>query len=101
MPVPNFSGVLDMRFSTVYDNIVAIVAPELARPVLLVTLLVDVFRTATIDLSTVEPGSAEAIGTAVFRTWVLPFEVVSVLLLAALIGAIVLSRGEVGSAGRR
>ena len=35
---------------------------------------------------------AEATGTAVFRYWVLPFEVLSVLLLAALVGAIVLSR---------
>jgi NADH-quinone oxidoreductase subunit J len=40
----------------------------------------------------VPDGSAEAVGTAVFRTWVLPFEVLSVLLLAALIGAIVLSQ---------
>jgi NADH-quinone oxidoreductase subunit J len=37
-------------------------------------------------------GSPEAIGTSVFGTWVLPFEVLSVLLLAALIGAIVLSQ---------
>jgi NADH-quinone oxidoreductase subunit J len=40
----------------------------------------------------VPDGSAESVGTAVFRTWVLPFEVLSVLLLAALIGAIVLSQ---------
>ncbi|WP_328329634.1 NADH-quinone oxidoreductase subunit J [Kribbella sp. NBC_00382] len=40
----------------------------------------------------VPDGSPEAIGTGVFRTWVLPFEVLSVLLLAALIGAIVLSQ---------
>jgi len=40
----------------------------------------------------VPDGSAEAIGTAVFKTWVLPFEVLSVLLLAALIGAIALSQ---------
>jgi NADH-quinone oxidoreductase subunit J len=37
-------------------------------------------------------GSAAGIGTAVFRTWGLPFEVVSLLLLAALVGAIVVSR---------
>ncbi len=43
-------------------------------------------------LKPVPDGSAEAVGTAVFRTWVLPFEVLSVLLLAALIGAIVLSQ---------
>jgi NADH-quinone oxidoreductase subunit J len=40
----------------------------------------------------VPDGSPEAIGTSVFRTWVLPFEVLSVLLLAALVGAIVLSQ---------
>ncbi|MEI8408584.1 MULTISPECIES: NADH-quinone oxidoreductase subunit J family protein [unclassified Kribbella] len=40
----------------------------------------------------VPDGSAEAVGTAVFKTWVLPFEVLSVLLLAALIGAIALSQ---------
>ena len=39
----------------------------------------------------VPAGSAQDIGTSVFRIWVLPFEVLSVLLLAALIGAIVLS----------
>ncbi len=68
---------------------------------LLVALVVDAFGRATIDLSTVEPGSAEAVGAAVFRTWVLPFEVVSVLLLAALVGAIVLSRRDVGTPDRR
>ena len=40
----------------------------------------------------VTDGSAKAVGTAVFTTWVLPFEVLSVLLLAALIGAIALSQ---------
>ena len=42
-------------------------------------------------------GSSTSIGTAVFRAWVLPFEVLSVLLLAALVGAIVLSRRDIGS----
>jgi NADH-quinone oxidoreductase subunit J len=68
---------------------------------LLVALLVDAFDRAFVDLSTVEPGSAPALGAAVFRTWVLPFEIISVLLLAALIGAVVLSRRDVGSPGRR
>jgi NADH-quinone oxidoreductase subunit J len=35
-------------------------------------------------------------GAALFRAWVLPFEVLSVLLLAALVGAIVLSRRDIG-----
>ncbi len=41
-------------------------------------------------------GSAEELGAAVFRTWVLPFEVRSVLLLASLVGSIVLSRSDIG-----
>ncbi len=62
----------------------------------LVTLVVDAFRHAYIDLESFEVGGAEATGTAIFRHYVLPFEVVSVLLLAALIGSIVLSRRDEG-----
>jgi NADH-quinone oxidoreductase subunit J len=40
----------------------------------------------------VSAGSAHDIGKSVFQAWVVPFEVLSVLLLAALIGAIVLSQ---------
>jgi NADH-quinone oxidoreductase subunit J len=72
----------------------------------LVVLVVDGLRTAYVDLpSAAGGGSAGVTGAARFRTWVLPFEVLSVLLLAALVGAIVLSRaparpaeGESGSA---
>jgi len=39
-------------------------------------------------------GSSSAVGESIFREFVLPFEVVSFLLLAALIGAIVLSRRD-------
>ena len=41
--------------------------------------------------------STEMIGQALFSRYVLPFEAVSFLLLAALIGAIVLSRKDEGS----
>lgn len=64
----------------------------------LAALLVDAYRWSTVDLP--EVGSAERIGTEIFRSWVLPFEVLSVLLLAALVGAIVVSRPDV-SAGPR
>lgn len=37
-------------------------------------------------------GTAEAIGDALFRDWVLPFEILSGVLLAALVGAIVIAR---------
>jgi NADH-quinone oxidoreductase subunit J len=39
-------------------------------------------------------GSAQAVGTAIFTTYLLPFEVTSVLILIAIIGAIVLARKE-------
>ena len=42
-------------------------------------------------------GSTDVIGEAIFRNYVLPFEAVSFLLLAALIGAIVLARKDDGS----
>jgi NADH-quinone oxidoreductase subunit J len=61
----------------------------------LAALLVDAYRWTKVAPPPV-PGSAEQIGTAVFRSWVLPFEVLSVLLLAALIGAIVVSRPDIG-----
>lgn len=45
-------------------------------------------------------GSAVAVGTAVFAGWLLPFELLSVLLLAALVGALAISGGIAGRAGR-
>lgn len=39
-------------------------------------------------------GSTEAVGQAIFHSYVLPFEAVSFLLLAALIGAVVLARKD-------
>jgi len=53
-------------------------------------LLIDAFRWSRVELP--QPGTAERIGTEIFRSWVLPFEVLSLLLLAALVGAIVVSR---------
>jgi NADH:ubiquinone oxidoreductase subunit 6 (subunit J) len=36
-------------------------------------------------------------GEQIFGNWVLPFEVISILLLSALVGAIVLSRPDIGA----
>lgn len=58
----------------------------------LVWVVVDAFRTTWIELDGPVQGSTEATGSFLFRNWVLPFEALSVLLLAALVGAIVLSR---------
>jgi NADH:ubiquinone oxidoreductase subunit 6 (subunit J) len=57
----------------------------------LAALLVHAYRWTRVEVA--GPGTAERLGAAVFSEWVLPFEVLSVLLLAALIGAIVTSRG--------
>ena len=57
------------------------------------------FHDVRIDIDRTVVGSAETTGTAVFTRWVLPFEVLSVLLLAALVGAIVLSRLRAGAPG--
>ncbi len=58
----------------------------------LVWVVVDAFRTTWIDLDGAPAGSTGVTGASLFQHWVLPFEALSVLLLAALVGAIVLSR---------
>ncbi|WP_257002057.1 NADH-quinone oxidoreductase subunit J [Streptomyces sp. WZ.A104] len=64
----------------------------LAAAAALVWVVVDAFRTTWIDLEGPAQGSTKVTGAFLFRNWVLPFEALSVLLLAALVGAIVLSR---------
>lgn len=58
----------------------------------LIWVVVDAFRTTWIDLEGPVQGSTDVTGSILFKHWVLPFEALSVLLLAALVGAIVLSR---------
>ncbi|MFJ9542398.1 NADH-quinone oxidoreductase subunit J [Streptomyces sp. NPDC101225] len=58
----------------------------------LVWVVVDAFRTTWMDLDGPAAGSTAVTGASLFQNWVLPFEALSVLLLAALVGAIVLSR---------
>jgi NADH-quinone oxidoreductase subunit J len=60
----------------------------------LAALLVQAYGDSMVGMP--EPGRAELIGAELFRHWVLPFEIISVLLLAALVGAIVISRPDVG-----
>ncbi len=79
---------------------VAAAAVALGTAAVLVTVVLDAYRTTWLDLGGERTGGAQPIGAAVFRHWVLPFEVLSVLLLAALIGAIVVSRRDaVGRGG--
>ena len=73
----------------------------LAAAAALVWVVVDAFRTTWIDLDGAAQGSTEVTGESLFRHWVLPFEALSVLLLAALVGAIVLSRKGKAARPRR
>ncbi|MGQ0837232.1 NADH-quinone oxidoreductase subunit J family protein [Actinokineospora sp.] len=68
----------------------------LGTAAILVTVLLLGFRGAYFDLGGDPAGGAEVIGAGIFRYWVLAFEVLSVLLLAALVGAIILSRNDIG-----
>ncbi|MEK8109265.1 NADH-quinone oxidoreductase subunit J [Micromonospora sp. M12] len=64
----------------------------------LTVLLVDAYRWSAVALPSA--GTAERLGEQIFQSWVLPFEVLSVLLLSALVGAIVLSRPDIGRPAR-
>lgn len=73
------------------NRAVAVLTAVAAAAVLLVTFAVG-FGDARIDIAGSDVGSASALGSTLFASWVLAFEILSVLLLAALVGAIVLSR---------
>ncbi len=64
----------------------------------LASLMLRVWPIGTTAASDPALGSTAAVGEVLFRDYVLPFEVVSFLLLAALIGAIVLARRDEGPA---
>jgi NADH-quinone oxidoreductase subunit J len=59
----------------------------------LLFLVLDAFRTTTFPLGGTQTTTGQ-IGEALFRSFVAPFELVSILLLAALIGAIAIARRD-------
>ena len=62
----------------------------------LVALLIDAFGHDEIKLtdSLLESSRTGPVADSIFRTYVVPFEVVSMLLLAALVGAVVIARRD-------
>jgi NADH-quinone oxidoreductase subunit J len=58
----------------------------------LITCFAVGFGATRIDIGSSDLGRSSAVGSSLFGSWVVPFEVLSVVLLAALVGAIVLSR---------
>lgn len=65
--------------------------------VVLAWLMIDAYGFEQVAF-TEAPGIV-TIGLAIFSTWVFPFEAVSMMLLGALIGAVLLSRREAGESG--
>jgi NADH-quinone oxidoreductase subunit J len=70
----------------------AALVTALATTGLLVACFAVSYGDARLDIRAGDIGTASSIGSTLFASWVLPFEVLSALLLAALVGAIVLSR---------
>jgi NADH-quinone oxidoreductase subunit J len=83
-----------MRKSSEYDNDQRVLAGLVAALIfgVLAYLLADEFRGEKLEL--VQPTQTSAIADSIFRSYVVAFEAVSMLLLAALIGAIVLARRD-------
>lgn len=85
-------GIRDDLFATRGQRTAAVVAGVAVAGLLGGTLLVAV-GDSQVDPDITRAG-AEPIGRAVFAAWALPFELLSLLLLAALIGAVAVSRGR-------
>ena len=83
-----------MRKSAEYDNDQRVLAGLVAALIfgVLAYLLVDEFSGDKLRLT--QPTATAAIADSIFRSYVVAFEAVSMLLLAALIGAIVLARRD-------
>ncbi len=77
------------------------VAGSLLVAVLLAGILMASFwgaetpQAASIDKLVADGGNIQAIGMELYRRYLLPFEIASVLLLVAMIGAVMLARREV------
>lgn len=79
-----------------FDNHQRLLAAVCAGTLFLVTsvIMIRAFDGKMIDFTRESGTRAADIGSAIFSAYVLPFEVVSVLLLAALVGAIVIARRD-------
>jgi NADH-quinone oxidoreductase subunit J len=52
------------------------------------------FEVVDLPAAEITQGTAEAIGLALYSVWLFPFEAVSILLLVAMIGAVIMTRDE-------
>jgi NADH-quinone oxidoreductase subunit J len=72
-------------------------APLLAFLVALMAVIIErvLPRQESVRFGSFTAGDAQSIGTRLFTAYLLPFEVTSVLILIAIVGAIVLARKEI------
>ena len=79
-----------------FDNDQRLLAALCAGAVFLVTsvIVVRAFDGREVSFARATGTTTRSIGEVIFSAYVLPFEVVSVLLLAALVGAVVIARRE-------
>ena len=80
------------EFSKVADNAQRPIAAVLA--VLMFIAMAAVFVTETLPSQPLHRAGIESVGHALFTQWAIPFEVASLVLLVALIGAIIIARGS-------
>lgn len=79
-----------------YDNDQRLLAALCAGAIFGVSswIMIDAFEGREVDLAVTEGTRTATLGEVIFSTYVLPFEVVSILLLAALVGAVVIARRD-------
>ncbi|HEX2241077.1 MAG TPA: NADH-quinone oxidoreductase subunit J [Actinomycetota bacterium] len=79
-----------------FDNDQRLIAAICAGAIFFIvsSVLVNAFQGQSIDLARESGTVTRSVGEVIFSVYVLPFEAVSVLLLAALIGAIVVARKD-------
>ncbi len=76
-----------------YKNFIAIALTAGVLVEIIASLgLTTVRKTSTVSPEMAQLGTVESIGSVLFRQYLLPFEITSVLLLAALVGVIVLAK---------
>jgi NADH-quinone oxidoreductase subunit J len=79
-----------------FDNDQRLVAAIVAGALFGITswIMIDAFQGKEVNLKDAAGTTTGTVGEAIFSTYVWPFEVVSVLLLAALVGAVVIARRD-------
>jgi NADH-quinone oxidoreductase subunit J len=79
-----------------FDNDQRLLAAVCSGGLFVVTtwIMVGAFAGRTLSFDRVQGTTTRTIGEVIFSAYVLPFEVVSVLLLAALVGAVVIARRD-------